>query len=268
MASGRNFTTIPCRAISDSALTGLDLRVLAVISKYDGMSLWPGRGGAGCFAKHSKLAAEVGVDVTSFSRALNRLLDAGYIRKEIPDADKRRFTLRVVPDTDRHGPIDLSEILDESANNCGGIVDGQDDNPAEKLDEPANQIVDMGDPEIVGFLPVSADPYKNHSLDSAEAGKDSAEAARLEGASHVQADFSNWQIICGLPSNFHKLAVGGQLGAFERALRKVDTNRIPTAEAKAAENWLLGVMDDFCLDDVIGPWAQRLFEHLPWERAA
>lgn len=259
MDRGRTFTTLPHRAISDSKLTALELRVLGAIARHDGMSLWPGKSGPGCFAKHSTLAAEVGVNAPSFSRALSELVAAGYIRREQHGADKRRQTLRVVPDCLHTGQQSLKPKVGGPDNNCSDI-----------LTEQANKVVTKGDLENRANPPILPPSYYSLGKNSSEDDEgNSVETARLDGAHHgTPGNYETWTILAKLPLGFPSMSVAGQLGAFERALKQIDHSTIDPVEARAAEGWLAVTMDEYCHDATIGPWAQRLFENLPWGVAA
>lgn len=290
MARGRTFSTIPRRAIGDTSLSALELRCIAAIAIHDGMSLWSGKG-AGCYAKHATLAAALNTDTTAFSRALSRVVSLGYVQREQHETDKRRFTLRVVPDdlfSLRAGQQSEAPEVDELVNEWGEIVDGAD-----------NKIVDMAECENGRFSPGSGPQYipLNGKLDSVETGINSAEAAHPAGARWAESDdfddvfapmgsasrvsesrraserdsakagLGRGIIRSRLPANWDMLPTEAQLQRFERATIDLDPELIDLSEAREFEGWLFAVTDSFGRHETIGPWAQRIYENLPWEIA-
>lgn len=129
-----DFTTLPARAIEDSRLTALDLRALALIGWHDRRSMV--RGGSGCFAEHAGMAARLGVDATSFSRTLSRLVSLGYVVRERQGDDRRRKTLRVTYEAETTCPAgQLSrEELDARANYRPHVVAAVANKSAEIVD--------------------------------------------------------------------------------------------------------------------------------------
>lgn len=83
--------------IGDPRPSGLDMRVYAVVSLHDGMSLFPGKNGRGCYASFATLTAQLGCDAANLSRSLKRLVDWGYLTEERQE-DGRRKTYRVTWD--------------------------------------------------------------------------------------------------------------------------------------------------------------------------
>jgi DNA-binding MarR family transcriptional regulator len=91
----RLFWTGSTNILADPRPSALDLRVYGCVSKHDGMSLYPGKTGRGCYATLATIAAEVGSDVTNVSKSLKRLVGWGYLTEE-RQKDGRRRTYRVV----------------------------------------------------------------------------------------------------------------------------------------------------------------------------
>lgn len=180
-AGKRAFSTVPTRAIGDDRLSALDLRALIAISIFDGMSQFkPNK--PGCYASAATLAAMVGVDITSFSRALSRLTKLGYVMRERQQSDRRRQTLRVVfieGDTWQNGQLSADQLVDETANDCPELVDGAANYPAE--------IVDIAKSESRRNPPKTQPQYipLNGEIDPNESGGiDSVETARSVSARH------------------------------------------------------------------------------------
>lgn len=203
----RIFTTLPTRAISDSELTGLDLRVLACVSLHDGMSLLKGKG-AGCYVSNANLAALVGCDYTSLSKSLSRLRDRGYLVQERQADDKRMITFRVpfpacngwrdgqlsraaqTPAKSAAPRPDTTELVGEDANGFGEIVGRENPESRQNLPKTASQ-----------YIPLKGE------LDSVETEEiDSPEGARLTTR--------------GLGEGERVPSIGEQLARFERAFKQ------------------------------------------------
>jgi hypothetical protein len=217
----RKFTTLPTRAIGDTDLTSLDLRVLACVSLHDGMSLLNGKG-AGCYVSNVNLAALVGCDYTSLSKALSRLCDeersgGPYIVKERQADDKRMTTYRVrFPSADgwRDGQLSAhpakgaksADIVGEVAKQSGEIVGRADLGSGGNLRQTASH-----------YIPLKGE------LDSVETKElDSAEAARLTSRHDFSALFSpdnGGSKAQGLGEEEGVPADGAQMAMFERAFR-------------------------------------------------
>jgi len=90
------FAALPGRAIVDKELTGLQLRIIAVVAAHDRM----GRNGQCCWAGRKAMAARVGCTEGSFSEAMTVLVKRGYIEVEQDTEDARRRGYRVVYQTD------------------------------------------------------------------------------------------------------------------------------------------------------------------------
>ena len=90
------FGAIPFRALADRGLSDLELRVLAIVSAHDNMSLL--RGGQGCWAGTDRIAMLANANTTNVSTSISKLERLGYLRRGPHPIDKRRSTLRVVWD--------------------------------------------------------------------------------------------------------------------------------------------------------------------------
>jgi Winged helix DNA-binding domain len=94
------FAPIPLRAIGDPRLTGLHLKVLAVISYHDRFS--HDRKTPGCFTSHKNLCAKVGCNYTNFSAAVGDLIKWGYLVRVKQKKDKRLNLYRVQHDRQKN----------------------------------------------------------------------------------------------------------------------------------------------------------------------
>lgn len=297
MAKGRTFTTIPSRVIGDASLSALDIRCIGVIAMHDGMSLYPKkdgeiRGGPGCYARSATLAAALGVDVTNFSRSLSKLIKKGYILREQQQNDKRRFTLRVIPqDTCHYGqPSGDASSPD--------FVDADDNDQSEMVDDQANQtgkVVVSDERENGSFSKDTAEHYipLNGELNSVKTDEiNSVETAHLSGAEcgnvsnelafkveHTGSRLSQKEcaeaqalqtgsILKAMPANFSSLPVEAQLQRIELALKALGNKRVESRESELLSNYLFGVSDDFISDQRIHQWANRLLEQFEWGAAA
>jgi hypothetical protein len=86
------FAPMPARACADSTLSGLQMRVLAVIALHDRL----GRNGQGCWASQRTLASMIGCDYTRLSDAITRLKASGYIKVGRNKNDRRMQTFSVI----------------------------------------------------------------------------------------------------------------------------------------------------------------------------
>ncbi|MBO0140212.1 winged helix-turn-helix transcriptional regulator [Agrobacterium sp. Ap1] len=86
------FAALPGRAITDKDLTGLQLRIIAVVAAHDRM----GRNGQCCWAGRKAMASRVGCTEGSFSEAMTVLVKRGYIEVEQDTEDARRRGYRVM----------------------------------------------------------------------------------------------------------------------------------------------------------------------------
>lgn len=265
MAVKRFFTTLPTRAIGDTALTSLDLRCLAAIALHDGMS-GVKKSGGGCFARNSTLAALAQTDVTNFSKSLARLLRAEYVSREPQIMDKRRFTLRVVYDHD----------------SCSGDQQSPPDDVGETAKQ-SGEIVGEAEGKNPGFSRETEGDYipLNGELDSVETDKlnSSEEASPCGGAiseieeadpeeeiEAAEAGHSWVSIKAHLPSNTETLHLGAQVAKIEQAFKAVGSNPdiIQPDERTYVTAWLADIADS-CIGgelDAVGQQANRLCEEM------
>jgi len=93
--AGGYFAPLPHRAIGDTALSALELRVLAAIAYHDRLS-GPRKRGSGCWAGNPKLAEECSCHLSSLSTAITGLATKGYIIREPHPINKRLRVFRVI----------------------------------------------------------------------------------------------------------------------------------------------------------------------------
>lgn len=86
------YAPVPLRAIADRGLSGLLLRVLAIVAAHDRL----GANGAGCFRNQKDLAVILGVDYSRLSGALNELVRLNYLTSERHPLNGRQKVWRVV----------------------------------------------------------------------------------------------------------------------------------------------------------------------------
>lgn len=114
MAKGKaQFAALPLRAIGDTELSGLELRVLACIASFDRMSTLR-ENGAGAWASNNTMSERVGCDYSRFSSAVTRLAKLGYIIREQHAFDRRKTVYRVVYETDPPSAIDDNHEVETS----------------------------------------------------------------------------------------------------------------------------------------------------------
>lgn len=275
----RKFTTLPSRACCDTGLSALDLRCLAVISLYDGMSSARGRG-AGCYARHDTLARTVGTDATNFSKALARLIERGYVVREQQAQDRRRSTLRVQFDPADSCPDDqpYSEATAQTWRKDqvtaagseddigGGVIDATDPASGEQIvDAGANDTEEMvgpGDSGNGSFSGATARDYisLNEKLDpdKSACGKDLV-------SRHVAPSRPSTSLRAHLPPNFDALPSGARVSKLEKAFNRV--GRDPSAIS--ATDRLEFVRDLYAIAEAkmgtpAGEQAQRLFEEMSY----
>ena len=145
------FAPVPPRAIGDSRLTGLELRVLACIALHDRLS-GPRQAGRGCIAGNARLAAMIGCDYSRLSTAITKLVKLGYVERE-PDPQNRKGRIyRVV-----YNPTDVALVgtVCQPANHCGSA----DDEPS-IVCQPANHCGSANDEPSIVCQPAN----QEHSL--------------------------------------------------------------------------------------------------------
>ncbi len=282
----RLFTTVPTRAISDTALTALDLRCLMVISLHDGMSAVRGNGG-GCYAKSATLADLARTDISNFSKSVSRLLKLGYVTREAQQNDKRRFTLRVIfAEEDAWRTDQQSDDM-----GSGELVGETTKQPSDLVGNPAkctSEIVGEGDLEN-GRIPGKTDPHyilqsreldfdESKEIDSAEAAQRAFSAPRRVKLNSISdpgpaAEKDPTKVELGrrkmvsiaalLPTRFEALPTPAQLASFERAFAGIgrDPEAIEPSERKLYESLLFTIADAFS-GEREGYQAQRLMAEL------
>lgn len=281
MGKPRQFTTLPVRAISEPALTALDIRCLAVISLHDGMSGMRGNGG-GCYARNDTLARLVGTDPTNFSKCVSKLVRLGYVLREPQLMDKRRFTLRVAFDgaeTWRDEQLSRAhpqgEIVGEPTNDLPEIVGDMTNYPPEIVGEAAT---DFG-----GFSSETDQHYisLNEELDSVETGELNSPKGRdfanrkIRGASLMASPFgkrdtpeggqAGWSLRALMPRNFDTLPSGAQVAKIETAFASVGRDPSGMLEAEREEiGSLLWAVSEAFPDEPQGQQAQRLHEEMAY----
>jgi hypothetical protein len=115
------FAPLPLRAISDQRLSGLHFRVLAMVAFHDRMSARR-KTGAGCWASHKTMCAEIGCNYTNLSTALTDLGKWGYLERHVHPLNKRLRVYNVNYDslpTDKQSGAQLcQETNDQPAIVC------------------------------------------------------------------------------------------------------------------------------------------------------
>lgn len=215
----RIFTTLPCAVISDTGLTALDLRVLAVIALHDGMSAISGKGG-GCFAKNQTLAGLVRTDPTNFSKSLSRLIRLGYVTREPQLMDKRRFTLRV------QYPSDDSWRTDQQS---PPQYDGEAGEIVGEATNLTREIVGEADSENRRFSSESDRHYISlkEELDSVETEELDSLKGRHFGFTKLEppkGGLPRVSLKLHLPAGFDSLTSTAQVPAIERAFKAIGSD--------------------------------------------
>ncbi len=282
MGKAREFTTVPVRAIADTRLTALELRVLLVIALHDGMSTMKGTG-PGCYARSATLAPLARTDITRFSRSVSRLIKLGYVVKEAQEHDRRRFTLRVLYGDDnswRVGQLSAdaepAEMVDELVNDRSEMVDEFANYQPEIVDE--GELKNGRNPRLPGPHYISL----NEELDSVKLGTRFSETAQRENFAprHQQENASESDlaepqkdpaeagyaggvsILARLTKHFAKLGPEAQLCRFEDEFRAIgrDVGALPAKEREHWTRWLLLMAGG--QDAMEGSQAWRLYEEV------
>jgi DNA-binding MarR family transcriptional regulator/transcriptional regulator with XRE-family HTH domain len=131
-----SFAALPVRAIGDTRLSALHLRVLACIAYHDRMSGVRGKG-QGAWASNETLAARIGCHYTRLSSAVTELARLGYVEREPHPLNKKLRVYRVIydaaadvlpdgkgsePETLCQSANDRRDTVGEFAKNGGGTV--------------------------------------------------------------------------------------------------------------------------------------------------
>jgi hypothetical protein len=253
MGKPRVFTTLPAAMIGDPRPTALDIRCAAAIALHDGMSTLKGKG-AGCYARHSTLAAEAKTDVTNFSKSLSRLIAWGYVLREPQLMDKRRFTLRIAyPDPAEIVGEEAPQIVGEAEAANGGFSRETDRHYSSLKEELHSVETEKLNSSEEADICMSASSF-GIDLKAQEAEeRDSAEAGLG----------SNWSFAASLPPNWANLPAGAQVAKVEDAFANIgrDPERIASREREAFATWLSDTAEA-CWDEPHGQQAQRLFEEI------
>jgi DNA-binding MarR family transcriptional regulator len=214
------FAPIPARAAADPELSGLQLRVLAVIAMHDRF----GKNGQGCWASGRTLAAIVRCEYSRLSDAISRLRERGYITTSRHPTNGRLLVHRVV-----YSEADANTLPNGKPSSLDGT-----------LCETANRLPDSLPPsdtlsnEINGVRsPIDEKVY------SVEAVRDSAEAVERDSAkaAHVASRHASLAKPKIQKGSAH---VGATLAHLERQLRAGSTEYLTSEWA----DWLSTVHAD------------------------
>lgn len=279
MAKPRTFTTLPARAIGDNRLTALDLRCLAAISLHDGRSLAGGKGG-GCYAKYSTLAAMVQTDMTNFSKVVSRLIKLEYLVSEKQQTDRRRTTLRVLPDSDDSWRADqpsAPDIVGETTNDLSSVVGEMTNHTAEIVGDGEHKNGSFSKQIALQKTSLKRGNRfrRNEEINSSEEAQRDFIAPRCGGfdsskdgqheAGKVSADTSviRVSIYPLLPRSFPKLSLNVRLIKFEEAFEKIGRNA-EVLEDEERDSWssqLAAICSKYG-GEPIGHHAERLLEEV------
>lgn len=127
------FAALPLRAIGDTRLSALELRILGCVAFHDRMSSARGKG-QGAWASNETLARRVQCHYTNLSSAITKLAKLGYIQRDPHPLNKKLRVYRVIYDGDITG---LADPLPDDKVLSGGEMVG-------------NQSAPEGEPAIVG----------------------------------------------------------------------------------------------------------------------
>lgn len=293
MGKARAFTTLPVAAIGDKRLSALDLRCLAVIALHDGMSLVRGKG-AGCYASHATLAKLLGTDITSFSRALSRLEQFGYVVRERQEQDRRRQTTRVVypaGDSWQEGQVSATSCPEEMVGNAANYTSemvGEFANETGEILDNANSETRRNPPKNgPDYIPLNGEiDAENQRIDSIEMASQFATRDEIDSVvvdlsdrfrspegqgsgtqkKRAEARAARVSLYPHLPRTFQSLPPAAQLSQIDRALKAIG-NRVdllPRDEVQFWQEFLLNVEDSAIATDERGArvsvmhWAQRI----------
>lgn len=156
------FGAVPARLFEDSGLSSLDMRVMGIVAARDWMSDLR-ENGAGCFLSFRQIAVIADAHVSSITKSVTKLVEAGYLRTKPFAADRRRKSLVVVYDQER----DLA-IMDK-AKVVGGSANDLQPETSENVGGLANELQEKGGgstnetPEIVGEANSQVDEIKEEN---------------------------------------------------------------------------------------------------------
>lgn len=258
------FAALPARFLGDERLKGLHVKVLGAIALHDRMSLVTGAG-QGCWASSQTLADKIGANLTAVSRAIGDLRKWGYVQVAAATRDKRKRTYRVIyegglePSTADCSPVRKDNRPESFASTQTSSVrqdkvrlpDGSGRSkvvcPGDRCDpqetaKNASQYISLSD---------ERDFAEATEGNSAEAGRDSAEAAHLAVRSPVRAGDAQ--------------SIGGQLARFERDLR----GGVKDLDLRAWGDRLGAISEELAdSDPQKSQWAYRLAEETDALRGA
>lgn len=237
------FAALPLRAIGDTELSSLELRVLACIAYHDRMSNSRGKG-QGAWASNMSMAKRVGCHHTNVSSAITTLAKRGYISRERHHFDKRKHVFRVLYDGDDSLPDDkpTGEIVGQSTNEIGKVVC------------PVFEKSEQSQSDAEGkYIPLSGERYF-----SEESERYSSEEARRVASRRLAVKEP-------------RSGIGATLAQFERGMKSGDYDH----DLSGSITWLLQVQGHAIErgDDNTANWALRLasdcdqrIELIEWER--
>lgn len=226
------FGAVPNRALSDGHLTDRDIRVLAVVSAHDNMSLL--REGMGCFAGTDRLAELSGTHPSNVSSALTKLVNLGYLKREPHPIDGRRATFRVVFDTEADKAAFARETKRRSV-------------------KPS--VSSSGKTHAAGVSFVSSEPGE---MSRAEFEATPTKASTSDGK--IERNPRNsFKKPSGEPAPTRNENAGGNVGAILAQLeRHHRSGRLPRHEVETWCEYLQGVADNLPVDDPNRGRAERL----------
>jgi DNA-binding MarR family transcriptional regulator len=128
------FAALPLRAIGDTRLSALELRILGCVAFHDRMSGARGKG-QGAWASNETLARRVQCHYTNLSSAITKLAKLGYIQRDPHPLNKKLRVYRVIYDGEVAGLAD--PLPDDKVLSGGEAVE--------------NPFPTQGEPAIVGY---------------------------------------------------------------------------------------------------------------------
>lgn len=180
------FAALPLRAIGDTRLSALELRILGCVAFHDRMSVARGKG-QGAWASNETLARRVQCHYTNLSSAITKLAKLGYIQRDPHPLNKKLRVYRVIYDGEVIGladPLPDDKVLsggetvgNQSPTEGGGAIVGQTANLDAPIVCPGSEISPQSQSDdAVEYISLS------DVRDSAEAGKDTHHKMRVADA--------------------------------------------------------------------------------------
>lgn len=259
------YAPIPARAVSDTRLSALDFRVLAVIAVHDRL----GANGIGCYASHSRLAGLVDCHLKSLSRSIRDLAGYGYISASLHPLNKRLRVYSVIytPEDQQISGAKNQATGNETVTSSSAKLPAMGNETATEEPRKGNKLVPdldpIGNQDFGEVEQIQEDADVNIFC---EAENTSCETVRRYSA-EAASPYPRKQVSLGAltPGDAHAEAnPGGALAILERALKSgspVDFN--------AWQEWLevlTGEIGD--IHDPVYGRACRLSEELPGYRQA